>query len=226
VVRVDDGLVVVPGEAGWVLDADGGVVHAWESGRPAAARWADVLHGRVLVQPMRDLVGTTVVDLASGESFVTDGYPVDPSADDGSTGDLVLVQSAQGDGLVAHDLGSGRPVWTVRGEDAGGVVVLDDRVVRAESGALRAVDARTGRTLWTAAGAAARQYGVHTDGRLVVRTERDAERGTVLVGRGLDDGRVRWTTDVADDLQQIVSADGRLYGLTPDGMVAFGPGDG
>lgn len=225
-VLTDDGLVVVPGEAGWVLDGEGDVVHAWEADRPAPAGWADVVRGRALVRPMRDLLGSTsVVDLDSGRSFLTDGYPLGPTADDGSTGDLVLVQSALGDGLVAHDLATGRPVWSVDGEDAGGVVVLGGRVVRAESDALRAVDARTGVTVWTAPSRAARQYGLHTDGRMVVRIERDDAVTTDvdLVARDLEDGRVRWRQPVPPDLEHLLEVEGRLVGLTRLGVVRFGP---
>jgi outer membrane protein assembly factor BamB len=222
-VLTDDGLVVVPGEAGWVLDGDGDVVHAWEVDRPAPAGWADVQRGRVLIRPMRDLLGSTsVVDLDSGRSFLTDGYPLAPTADDGSTGELVLIQSALGDGLVAYDLGTGRPVWSVDGEDAGGVVVLGGRVVRAESDALRAVDARSGVTVWVAPSLAARQYGLYTDGRVVVRAELD-DVSTELVARDLDDGRVRWRTPLASDLEHLVELEGHLLGLTRDGIVAYGP---
>ena len=225
-VIVDDGLVVVPGEAGWVLTGEGEVVHEWSASRPAAAGWADVLHGRVLVQPMRDLFGElTVVDLESGASFRTDGYTLRPSLDDGSTGDLVLVQSAQGEGLIAYEAGSGRPRWTVSGEDAGGTVVVDGMVVRSESESMRAVDARSGTTVWEVPIAPANQYGLFTDGRVVLRTERDAADGTVLVARDLDDGRVRWSTDVGEDLDHLFVVDGRLVGTTSEGLVSFGPQD-
>lgn len=226
-VRTDDGLVVVAGEAGWVLSGDGGVVHAWPPARPAAAGWGDVLRGRVLVLPRRDVLGSTeVVELGTGRSFTADGYAPGLSVDDGSAGDVVLVQSARGEGLVAHRLGSGRPRWTVPGEDAGGALVLDGRVVRATSDRLQAVDARTGATVWSAPSVAGRAWGLHTDGRLVVRAEREAARGAVLVARGLDDGRVRWTGDVTDDLEHLVAVDGRLLGLTSGGTVAFGPAPG
>ena len=67
-------------------------------------------------------------------------------------------------------------------------------MVRAESAALRAVDARTGARSWAVPALAARQYGLHTDGRVVIRAERADGIRTDLVARGLDDGRVRWTS--------------------------------
>ncbi len=224
-VRVEDGLVLVPGEAGWVLDADGGVVHAWRAGRPAVGGWIDVSRGRVLVAAMRDLLASLLVtDLRSGRSFQTDGYPLTPTVDDGSTGELVPVQSATGDGMVAHDLGSGRPVWSVPGSDGGGVLVLDGRVVRAEPDVLRAVDAQTGATAWSVPAKGGGPYGLFTDGSVLVRGERDGQGQGVLVGRNLDDGRLRWTTALDDGLEELVEADGRLFGLTSDGTVAFGAG--
>ena len=178
-----------------------------------------------LVQPMRDVLGSlTLTDLRSGRSVRTDGYPIIPTVDDGSTGDLVLVQSATGQGMVAHDLDSRRPAWTLGGADAGGALVLDGRVVRVEPDALRAVDARTGATVWSTPAAGSRVYGLHTDGDVVVRAERDGQGGTVLVARSLDDGRVRWTSPVADDLEHLQAVDGRLVGLTAGGVVAFGSG--
>lgn len=233
-VRTDEDLVLVPGESGWVLTADGDVVHAWQPDRPAAAGWADVIRGRALVQPLRDVLGETrLVDLRSGQGFTVDGFPLTATVDDGSTGDLVLVQSSRGEGLLAQDIGSGRTRWSLPGADEGGILVLDGVVVRADADELRAVDARTGETLWSTPATRGRQFGLYTDGRLLVRTERDLDLGTVLVARGLDDGRVRWTSDIADDIEHLVELEGRLLGVTEDGTVAFGdtavvvgPGDG
>ena len=49
----------------------------------------------------------------------------------------------------------------------------------------------------------------------------DGGRGIVLVAHGLDDGRVRWEADIADD-QYLVTVDGRLYGLSNRETVALG----
>jgi outer membrane protein assembly factor BamB len=222
-VLVDEGLVVAPGEAGWVLSADGEVLHRWRPARPASAGWADVAAGDVLVQPMRDVVGQVkVVDLRTGRSFEADGYPLRPWADDGSSDPLVLLQSARGDGLVAHERGSGTPRWSVEGEDAGGVLVLDGRVIRVESGALRAVDAATGATVWQTPVPSSGQYGLLTDGLRVLRMEDDPRRGIVVTARGVDDGVLRWQTDVSDDLRHLFVLEGRLMGFSREGIVAFG----
>ena len=226
-VLVDDALVVVPGAEGWILTADGDVGHRWEPSRPTAAAWADVQRGAVMLRPLRDLIGRTdVVELSTGRGFTTDGFPLRPWTDDGSSGDLVLVQGSRGQGLMAQRLGSGDVVWTVPGDDTGGTLVLDGRVLRVEEGLLRSMDVDTGETVWQADVPASRHYGLYTDGRLVLRAEPDADRRTVLAARGLDDGRLRWTSPVTESLQQLIVLDRRIVGLTEDGLVAFGPASG
>jgi outer membrane protein assembly factor BamB len=220
-VRVDDGFVVVAGESGWVLSGDGDLVESWDRERPAPAAWAEVLRGRTLVRPLRDVVGATAVtDLSTGEEFTVDGYPLTNATDDGTSGDLVLIQSSAGKGLEAYER-SGERRWTAQGPDSGGLVVLDGRVIRVESQRMEAVDVATGRTVWETPVPAASQYGLITDGRLVLRAER-VDDDVVVTARGVDDGRVRWRGDLPDDVQHLFVVDGRLLGYTPDGLVALG----
>jgi hypothetical protein len=101
--------------------------------------------------------------------------------------------------------------------------VLDGRVVRVESQRMEAVDVETGRTLWETPVPKASQYGLVTDGRLVLRAER-VQDDVVVTARGLDDGRVRWQGDLPDDVQHLFVVGGRLYGYTPDGLVGMGEG--
>jgi outer membrane protein assembly factor BamB len=160
--------------------------------------------------------------METGEEFTVDGYPLTDATDDGSAGELLLMQSSSGGGLEAYDL-SGEHRWSAEGPDSGGLVVLDGRVVRVESGRMEAVDAETGRTVWETPVPKASQYGLVTDGRLVLRAER-VEDDVVVVARGVDDGRVRWRGDLPDDVQHLFVVAGRLYGYTPDGLVALGEG--
>ena len=48
------------------------------------------------------------------------------------------------------------------------------------------------------------------------------ERGRVLAAYGLDDGRLRWEVDLAEDVDHLFVADGRLLGVADGGLVAFG----
>jgi outer membrane protein assembly factor BamB len=219
-VRVDDGLVVVPGESGWVLSADGEVVRSWSRERPAPAAWAEILAGRTLVRPLRDVVGSTsVTDLPSGRSFTVDGYPLTGVADDGSADDVVLIQSSVHEGLEAYEH-SGDRRWRADGPDAGGMVVLDGRVVRVESERMESVDVVTGRTVWETAVPSGGQYGLLTDGRVVLRAERSGT-DVVAVARGVEDGRTRWQGDLPDDVQHLFVVGHRLYGYTARGLVAL-----
>lgn len=220
-VRVDDDLVVVPGEAGWVLTPEGEVVESWTPGRPLSAGWAEVLGGRTLVRPVRDSLGaSTVTDLVTGEEFAADAYPLQGVTDDGSAGELALLQSSAGKGLTAFEP-SGEVRWTADGPDAGGLVVVGGRVVRVHDDLMEALDASTGEMVWRTSVPSASQYGLRTDGRVVLRAEPDADGDDVVVARRLDDGRVEWTADVPDDVQHVFTVAGRLYGYTPDGLVAL-----
>jgi hypothetical protein len=99
--------------------------------------------------------------------------------------------------------------------------VLDGRIVRVESGQMEAIDVRTGRTVWETAVPSASQYGLVTDGRLVLRAER-VDDDVVVMARGVDDGRVRWQGDLPDDVQHLFVVAGQLLGYTEDGLVALG----
>ncbi|GAA2723219.1 PQQ-binding-like beta-propeller repeat protein [Cellulomonas aerilata] len=223
-VRVDDGLVVVPGQSGWVLDGQGDVVTSWSRERPASSSWAEVVGGRTLVRPLRDAVGaTSVTDLGSGDSFTVDGYPLTRATDDGTAADVVLVQSSAGEGLEAYER-SGDRRWRAEGPDAGGLVILEGRVIRVESERMEAVDVATGETAWETAVPSASQYGLLTDGRLVLRAERDGG-DVVVTARGVEDGRTRWQADVPDDVQHLFVVSGRMYGYTSEGLVALREGD-
>jgi len=60
-----------------------------------------------------------------------------------------------------------------------------------------------------------------TDGRLLLVTQLGPGGEMTLTAYGADDGRKRWQTKLADDLWLTV-VDGRLYGWTGQGIIAFG----
>ncbi|RYV51671.1 PQQ-binding-like beta-propeller repeat protein [Pengzhenrongella frigida] len=225
---VDDLVVVGAAGSSWVLSADGGLLHTWAADPDPAAVASgrvQVLHDtRVVTEPATTDDGgrgTRVVDLASGRAFTVSGSPVHPRPDDGSLAGLILVQPPGGRSLVAYDLATGRARWSAGGTAGRGVMVLDGRVVRADADELQSLDGRTGRSVWAVPVGQTAQSTLFSDGRLVLLAQPDPERGIVLVAHGLDDGRVRWEFDLADD-QYLVTVDGGLYGLSNRETVALG----
>jgi PQQ-like domain len=217
------GLVLVGGDAGWVLRADGSPVHAWYP-QPAGAGWVDVLGDGLLVQPSPDgSRAAEVVDLATARSFEVDGQPVRATLDDGSAPGLVVVHG-RGDDVAGYAAPSGVRRWTATGAGTGaiGYAVVEGRVLRTGTDALVALDAVTGETVWSTPLTPAYGLPVVTDGHVVLCVSRDAARGLVLGAYDLDDGRLQWDVDVPDDLDELVVADGRLFGQTTGELIAFG----
>jgi len=213
-------LVLVGGDTGWVLSADGGLVHQWDAG-PWGPAWFDIVGDGLLLEAAAG-DATEVVDLHAGRTYGVDGRPVGTVLDDGSVPGLVLVQ-APGDLLAGYtDRGDRR--WTApdAGIGASGLLILDGRVIRTHEGALSALDARTGETVWTTPLAPATELALTTDGRVVLCGRRDPDRGVVLGAYGVDDGRLRWDVVLPDGVDHVAVAAGRLFGLTDDEIVALG----
>ena len=222
-VEVADGLVVAGGDFGWVLTADGEPVRAWEPS-PRGGGWLETLDSGLLVQPASGTgLASEVVDLHTGRAVTLPGRPFAPAVDDGSLGDAVLAQTSE-DRLAAHALGTGRALWSApdAGAGASGVVVVGDRVVRLRADGLEALDAATGEALWTTSATPVPQYTLLTDGHAAVCVVVRPERGHVLAAYGLDDGRLRWEVDLAEDVDHLFVADGLLLGVAGGGLVAFG----
>jgi outer membrane protein assembly factor BamB len=230
-VSVVDNLIVVTAGSGWVLSGAGTVIDSWTGD---ATTWgggrAAVLNaGRVLAETgtrESGASGSTFRDVATKRSFRADVDSIPASPDDGSLADLVFTQSARDDDLVAYDVASGRPRWTALGAagDAmagGGLVVVDGRVIRAEAGQLRSIDGRTGETIWATPVGSPAQGPLFSDGLVVLRTQNEPGRGTVLAAYGLDDGRPRWQTDVAAN-SALVAISGKLYEESNQGLLALG----
>lgn len=55
----------------------------------------------------------------------------------------------------------------------------------------------------------------------MLRTQQDPSGGVVVVAYGLDDGRLRWEVDVANEMY-LFAIDGRLYRGSEQGIVALG----
>ncbi len=221
------GDVVVVGAAGasWVLSGDGTLLHSWIADpTTVTGRVEAVGAGPLITEPATAAdggPGTRVVDLRTGRSFTASGTPIRVSPDDGSLANLVLMQPPDGGALIAYDVATGRPLWRVLGTARRGVMVLDQRVVRADADELESIDGRTGQPVWAVPVGQTSQRTLFSDGRLVLLAEPDGDRGIVLVARGLDDGRVRWEADITDD-RYVVTVEGRLYGLSNGETVALG----
>lgn len=222
------GDVIVVGAAGaaWVLSGDGSLLHSWtaDPATEGTGRVEAVGAGPLISEPATRVAGgpgIRVVDLRSGRSFTASGTPVRARPDDGSLAGLLLVQPPGGAALVAYDVATGEPRWRASGRSGSGVMVLDGRVLRADADTLESLDGRTGRPLWSVPVGPTAPSRLFSDGRVVLLTRPDGDRGIALVAHGLDDGRVRWETSLADD-QYLVTVKGRLYGLSGRGTVALG----
>jgi len=230
-VAVVDGLVVVSGVRGWVLSADGAMLRSWNSDptRWDGGRVAVINRGQLLVERGTTAAGgggSTIVDVATQRSFTDNGYAIGPTPNDGSLGDLVLTQPASGTDLVAFEGSSGAKRWTstdgVGGDLAlGALLVIDGRVVRAEGDRLRAIDGRTGATIWTTPVPRPSLSSLFSDGQVVLRVQANATEGLVLVAYSLDDGSLAWRTRLPDDSTLTVVA-GHLFGSSAQGIVALG----
>ena len=107
-------------------------------------------------------------------------------------------------------------------------MVLDGRVVRSRSDGSSAVDitsidGNTGKTIWSTSVTSNQAGALLTDGRLVLvsRTKSTSGAGTVIAAYDLADGRQRWEVPIGEE-QWLVEIDGRVFGLSGPGLVAYG----
>lgn len=224
-VTVSGGLIVVDGGSGWVLSGAGDELRTWTIDPVSRARGeAEVLPGgRLLFERVpaagaagaSDAVGPEpaahIVELATGRSFGVDGYPVIAVPDDRSLPGLLLIQSERAE-LIAYDLATGRPRWTIPSTGGGGTVIRDGRILRGEGDELQSIDGRTGAVVWAVPAGQAAYGPLVSDGEFVLLTGPDASRGLVLTAYQIHDGRRVWSVDVEDSLYSLVALDGRLFG--------------
>jgi len=222
-ISVAGGLIVVDAGSTWVLSGGGALIETWAPGAdtPIGAR-VEVLRGGLLGKPAASVDGVSMTDVVapgSGRSFEAAGAPAEVALTDGSLADLVLLQSAEGRRLLAYGKDQGELRWTTP-SDAGALVIVDGRVIRAAAGELESIDGRTGERVWTTPAARVRRGPLATDGRLVLLTRQDLGHGLVLAAYGLDDGRSRWQVDIDENLD-LVTVAGRLYGWSGHALVAL-----
>ena len=238
-VRVDNDLiVVVAGTTRWLLTGGGEVVGAGTvpaagigevagigefaglSGFAALVREPGLLGEQVRLDG--EAPGTELTALSTGRSFAVPGDRVDAAPDDGSLPDVLLVRSAAGD-LIGLGAASGQRRWTTPAADSSGAAIIDGRIIQVAGGDLRSLDGRSGRVVWATPVRPGADSSLATDGLVVLLSQPAADRGSTLSAYGLDDGTLRWRTQLPDDQIDLLAAGGRLYGWTEHGIVGFGP---
>ena len=171
-----------------------------------------------------------VLEADGSERFATDGYLAQPTADDGTAADVLLVASQGAGALRAVDTRSGEELWSIDGP-AEPQVLVDRRLLLRSDEQLAVIDARSGVELWRteASGGGAWPNPV-TDGELVARVELAGQASVPeyadevhpgveyrMVARRLATGEVVWTVPWS-----MVTANALV--VTPTGHVlAIGP---
>ncbi|HYQ75072.1 PQQ-binding-like beta-propeller repeat protein [Cellulomonas sp.] len=225
------GLVVPDGDPRPWLEVAGG--HVWVGGDTvtwsvAAATGAVEGSGAHLVLARGDRVvdapgstGTRV--LATDGAVRTEGTPETAYPDDGSVPDLILLRRYDGsspDGFLrAVDAATGATVWErpLALQAGTNLVVLDGLVHGATRDAVWAVDLATGEDRWTTPGDPGVGAALMSDGRALLRTERDPDDGTpLLAAYGLDDGRRLWAAPLPEGVSTVRADGAVLRGSGPD----------
>ena len=188
-----------------------------------------VSEGLVNVGTGHELAGNTDQFTAGSNWLIAgDGHVIDSQTTSPATGSAWGIGALPGGRLLikltAYDIASGKATWTggaVPGS-GGQVLLLDGRIIQAGTSALTCIDGRTGKTVWTTPTKQSESDSLVTDGRLVLRAQSTGSGGTVLTAYGVDDGRQRWQTHVADDAWICVIGR-RLYARSGQGgLVALG----
>ncbi|GIG19929.1 hypothetical protein Cch01nite_06530 [Cellulomonas chitinilytica] len=213
-VRSDGDVVVVDDSSTVVLDgADGDVLLAGPRFRGLQvssvgdhfATWASVGGGH-----MYDRDGEVLYDVP--------GLPVQPTVDDGSTGDVVVLDD--GKSLSAIDAESGERRWTAD-------QALDVRTIVAHrllvSGLTHygVVDAADGQELWSFDVGQQVPWWPISDGSLVIGPAIDDAGTPMLVGLGVQDGTRFWSVSLPSHVQRVVGVGGSLVVETANETVVL-----
>ncbi|GIG35609.1 PQQ-binding-like beta-propeller repeat protein [Cellulomonas pakistanensis] len=210
-------LLVTAESATWAVDPGTGEVRAGGAG-------VAVVRGGRLV----DVQGSSRTLLLGEDgtgSGVADGQPALAGPDDGSAPDVLVVDVADGSlvGLTRGvDATSGEPLWErpSDGMSRTNRLLLDGVLYGSSSTSLWAVDVRTGDELWTAEGDPLDGFRLMTDGRQLLRVERDPASGDPrLAAYDLGSGRPAWRTPLPDGVESVWTSSGTLYGQDDDAVV-------
>lgn len=219
-------LLVQTGTAGWSLDVADGRLELTGSLGLSVSRTGLIAESAAATR-LFDTDGTVLLSQSASLAALT--------VDDGSVPDLeLLTGQQQGDRrtIVAIAPGSAEPAWTLErsGWMDGALILLDDVLYGVGSRQTWAVDARTGRELWsTDLTAASNGYPVTDGEHLLVTTwgtvaattgtgsGTDAENQYLLTALRLSDGAVDWAAPLPQDVQQVWAQGGDLVAFRPDG---------
>jgi outer membrane protein assembly factor BamB len=230
--------VAVPGDGTrpWLGRAGG---HLWIGG--AATTWSLEAATGLIEGSGANLVlarGDRVVDapgstasrvLAPHGAVRTEGTPEIAYPDDGSEPDLVLLRRYDGsspDGFLrAVDAVTGVTAWErpLALQAGTNLVVLRGLVYGATRDTVWAVDLATGEERWTTTGDPGVGGPLMSDGRALLRTERDPDDGTLLVAAyGPRDGRPLWSAALPEGVTQLWADGALLRGTGPDSTWVLG----
>lgn len=240
-VAVDHGHVLVQSMmTAWAFDADDGTLQHTGTWGLAVTRTG------LLAESM----SATRIFADDGEVLYSDSAAlVALAVDDGSVPDLELLLRQDGSttgALEAVDPRTGRTAWTAErtGWSGAPMILLDGVLYGGGYRTVWALDAATGRELWSTGRELAAGGNVLTDGRYLLALEPDPDRteiaasarerdgstddlvagggDQVLVAYRLTDGSRAWTTPVPTDVVSVWEVDGGLVAYRDDSsVVAF-----
>ncbi len=217
--RVTKGLVEVDGAIAAVLDATTGTT---------LGTFAPDGPDSIAVQLSADRLGFTTWQGGTGTWYDRRGHagtslagtPLEPTIDDGSSATLLLRGDAFAYGV---DILDGSPRWTLTPVRQAllrlrGLLLLDGGEM------LRAVDAETGATRWSAAAMASEADAiVPCDGVRVLAVVPGHGRGpAMLTAFVLDDGSVAWSVPMPAGTTTLAARDGAVVATGPEATVVLG----
>ncbi|MGW6130851.1 outer membrane protein assembly factor BamB family protein [Cellulomonas sp. NPDC055163] len=215
------------GDAVLVHAGDGGV-RIGVDGTPEATYLPDpdgdgtgaltVVGGHVLRHAYGGGSPELLADDGTGTPMPT-GYPHQLSVDDRSDPDLLLLPSGSGNGVDAWDAGTARARWSRPDVSFHDAVLLDGTLYVVNAAGAVALDPADGTTRWTSeAPPAASLFSTSsmttavTDGRVLAVVGQRVSGPPVMQAFSLSDGRLVWTAELPEDVQNVLVLGGVVLG--------------
>jgi outer membrane protein assembly factor BamB len=192
----------------WLLSPDGALQR--ELPGNGGSTWFEVPRvGMLALRTAKGPVGARTTLLVDGRDSQTfDGEPAHLSVDDGSAPGLVFTG---GTPLIAWAAATGQRRWRSDVDTGHALLLLDGTLYSATYDAVLALDAATGKVLWTSPVQLKSDLGVAlTDGRVLVVVERVPTPH--LVAFDLADGRRLWSAGLPEHVDNLQEVHGRAFG--------------